>query len=168
MENRIDLIAGTVLCLVGVLGVAVLVPVGIQEPETVDFAALSPAFWPRLVCIGLGVMGAFIAVAAYLNRNQPGESDAGEPSQFSLPVVVLRVALALGMMFAGYFMLEPLGFVITGALLLLAFMIFAGERSPVILLPVAAGVPLFLYFFFTVVANIPIPNGILEPIMGGG
>ena len=168
MENRIDLISGVVLCAVGVLGIAIFVPFGIQEPSSVDFAALSPSFWPRLVCIGLAVMGGFIAVAAFLNRNQPEEGDAEEPSQFSMQVIVLRVALALAMMFAAYFMLEPLGFVITGALVLLAFMIFAGERNPIVMVPVAAGVPLFLYFFFTFVANIPIPNGVLEPVMGGG
>ena len=140
MENRIDLISGVVLCLVGVLGIAILVPFGIQEPQSVDFAALSPSFWPRLVCIGLAVMGAFIAVAAFLNRNQPDEGEAEEPSQFSMQVIVLSVALALGMMFAADFMLEPLGFVITGVLVLLAFMIFAGERNPVVMLPVAAGV----------------------------
>ena len=106
------------------------VPFGIQEPQSVDFAALSPSFWPRLVCIGLAVMGAFIAVAAYLNRNQPDEGEAEEPSQFPMQVIVLRIALALGMMFAAYFMLEPLGFVITGMLVLVAFMIFAGERNP--------------------------------------
>ena len=150
------------------LGVAVLVPIGIQEPGSVDFAALSPAFWPRLVCIGLGAMGAFIAVAAYLNRGSAEDSEPDEQAQFSLPVVLLRIALALGLMFAAYFLLEPLGFVVTGALVLLAFMVFAGERNPAVMLPVAAGVPLFLYFFFTRVANIPIPNGVLELVLGGG
>ena len=167
MENRIDLISGVVLCLVGVLGVAVFVPFGIQEPQSVDFAALSPSFWPRLVCIGLGIMGAFIAVAAYLNRGVAEVSDEREVSQFSLQTIILRVALVLALMFVSYFLLEPLGFVITGALVLLVFMIFAGERDPRVILPVAVGVPLFLFFFFTWVANIPIPNGVLASVMGG-
>ncbi|MGI9387138.1 MAG: tripartite tricarboxylate transporter TctB family protein [Methyloligellaceae bacterium] len=167
MENRIDLIAGVVLCLIGVLGVAVFVPFGIQEPQSVDFAALSPSFWPRFVCIALGVMGAIIAVAAYLNRDKADESDEREVSPFSLPTIILRVALALAFMFASYFLLEPLGFVITGALVLLVFMIYAGERNALVILPVAVGVPLFLFFFFTWVANIPIPNGVLAPVMGG-
>ena len=167
MENRIDLISGVVLCLVGILGVAILVPVGIQEPQSVEFAALSPSFWPRFVCIALAAMGLFIAAAAYLNRDSADQSTPVDANEFPLPKKILRVALAIALMFVSYFLLEPLGFVVTGALVILVFMIFAGERKPAIFLPVAAGVPLFLFFFFTKVANIPIPNGVLTSLLGG-
>lgn len=168
MEKRIDLISGIVLCALGLLGIAVLIPVGIQEPASVDFAALSPSYWPRIVCGALAGMGFVIAAATFFSADDVEDQEQPVVGDYPLPVVLGRVAAAIGLMFAGYFLLEPLGFVATGALVLAVFMVFAGERSPVILASVSAGVPLFLFFFFTKVANIPIPNGVLRSVLGGG
>ena len=44
-------------------------------------------------------------------------------------------------------------------------MLIAGERRPLHIALVSLGVPLALYFFFTKAASIPIPAGILEPIL---
>ena len=168
MGDRIDLIAGVVLCALGILGVAVLIPTGIQEPQSVDFAALSPSYWPRIVCIALAAMGLAIAVATFFTDDQAEAGDESESSEYSLPVIALRVALAVALMFIGYILLEPLGFVVTSALAMLVFMAYAGERNLMVMLLLSAGVPLFLFFFFTKVASIPIPNGVLNSILGGG
>ena len=168
MEKRIDLISGIVLCAIGVLGIAVLIPVGIQEPASVDFAALSPSYWPRIVCGALAGMGLVIAAATFFGADDAEESKQAVVGDYPVPIVLARVAAAIGLMFGAYFLLEPLGFVVTGALVLAVFMIFAGERSPVVIPAISAGVPLFLFFFFTKVANIPIPNGVLRSVLGGG
>ena len=168
MERRIDLISGIVLCAIGVLGIAVLIPVGIQEPASVEFAALSPSYWPRIVCGALAGMGFVVAAATFFGADDAGDDEQAAIGDYPIPIVLARIAAAIGLMFSAYFLLEPLGFVVTGALVLAVFMVFAGERSPVTIASISAGVPLFLFFFFTKVANIPIPNGVLRSVLGGG
>ena len=100
MENRIDFVAGGLLCGLGVLGVAVVIPFGIKEPSSVQFAALSPSYWPRIVCLALAAMGLTIAVGALMKRNRDrddgGDTQAGRPP---LARQAGRVALALALMF---------------------------------------------------------------------
>lgn len=169
MENRIDLAAGVLLCVLGVLGATVAIPLGIKEPSSVQFAALSPSYWPRIVCLALAAMGLAIAAIAVMKRNRDRDAHAdAQAGWLVLARQVGRVALALGLMFGSYMVLEPLGFVLTAVLVLLLFMLVAGERNPLVMVPISLGVPVLLYVFFTKVASIPIPNGVLETVLAGG
>ncbi|MGI9384629.1 MAG: tripartite tricarboxylate transporter TctB family protein [Methyloligellaceae bacterium] len=167
-ENRIHLIAGLVLLAFGVLGVAVLIPLGVDEPGKLQFAALSPSYWPRIICIALALLGAGI-VASILLKARSGEADDGDGDTEvdAAEATPLRALAAIVLLFVLYLVLEPLGFVLAGALALAAYMVLAGERRATIIGPVAVGVPLVLYLFFTKAAQVPIPAGILESILVG-
>ena len=73
--------------------------------------------------------------------------------------------VALAICFALYFGLEPLGFVLTTAIGLAVLMLLAGEYRVYVVLPAAILVPLGLHVFFTKAASVPIPMGILEPLL---
>lgn len=165
-ENRIHLIAGLVLLVLGVLGVAVLIPLGVDEPSQLQFAALSPSYWPRIICISLSLFGAGIVASIVLKRRS-GETDDRdvESAAVGSDATPFRALAAIVLLFVLYMVLEPLGFVLAGALALAAYMLLAGERRPMIVAPVAVGVPLLLYLFFTKAAQVPIPAGVLEPIL---
>ena len=98
------------------------------------------------------------------NGDTSGEASAvpGEDSDMWRAGVVIVLGFVL------YAVLESLGFVLATAIALVVLMLFAGERRPQIVVPVAVGVPLALYFFFTKAASIPIPSGVLESILVGG
>lgn len=64
--------------------------------------------------------------------------------------------------------LPTLGFVVTSTIVLFVLLLLAGERKPVWLVFIPALLPVSLFFFFTKVANIPIPTGIFETMFTGG
>lgn len=154
-----DLIAGVSVLLIGILLVFVLIPTGVDEPGSVEFAALAPSYYPRFVGIAMMVLGLAIAVRSIY---RPVADDL-----FEIPesVLVYKAICAIAIMFATALFVSSVGFVLVGAAALLALMLLAGERSPVILAAAAICLPLLLYFFFTKLANIPIPGGVLEPVL---
>lgn len=167
--SRINLIVGLLFLGLGLMAVFVLIPVGIDEPPSVDFAALSPSYWPRIVCLFIAGFGVLI-IAGVLLSWRGGGTDDTHPEATPVPVesTPLRTLTALVLMFVLYAALEPLGFVLATVLALVVLMLLAGERRSLVIGPVALGVPLALYVFFVYAASIPIPMGMLEPLIAGG
>lgn len=156
-----NLLAGLVLLAFGVLTLLVLIPYGVQNPSSVQYRALSPSYWPNIVAVAISVIGLALAVTAALR----GASDDDRFTASDSLWLTLRPFVALAICFALYFALEPLGFVLTCTLALAALMILAGEFRPHVILPVALIVPFGLHLFFTKAASVPIPMGILEPLL---
>ena len=163
--RKINLIAGPLMLGFGLLAIFVIIPRGIDEPGSVQFAALSPSYFPRIVCFMLAGFGAIVTIRALFANAQTQPPAPGAPPEertFMRTVTVFAVMLAL------YLSLEPLGFPLTTALALMILMFLANEHRLMVMLPVAIGVPAALYLFFTQAANVPIPAGILEPYLVGG
>lgn len=59
-----------------------------------------------------------------------------------------------------------LGLYVAGALYIAFFMMWIGKYGPVITVPVAIGVPLFLFLMFEVWFMIPLPKGPVENALG--
>ena len=76
--------------------------------------------------------------------------------------------LALGgILFFYYITLPSLGFVLSSTIVLFVLLLLAGDRNFASLLIIPLLLPISVYWFFTKVANIPIPAGILEPVLVG-
>lgn len=168
MQNlfRQNVIAGGFYLILGLFIVFVLIPVGVDEPSNVQYPPLAPSYWPRIICIGLAVLGiAMLARSAVRLRSGSADGESGDAAEDR---VMWRAGAVIALGFVLYAVLETLGFVLATSIALVILMLFAGERRLYIVLPVAAGVPLALYFFFTKAASIPIPSGILESLLVGG
>lgn len=136
----------------------VLIPAGIDTPESVDHITLSPDFWPRIISIVFALMGLVTLV-------RPGEIssvDEDEIDATSWSSRLPRLIVVLATLFAYYFLIDHLGMVVPGIAVIFAMMWFAGERRFVLMGTVAVVVPVLLYLFFVHVASIPIPLGIFE------
>lgn len=164
---RLNIITGGVYLVFGLFVVFVLIPIGVDEPSNIRYQALAPAYWPRIICLVLAALGTAILVrsAVQLKKNTSAEGGQDAPESDR---IMWRAGVVIALGFVLYAVLETLGFVLATTIALVILMLFADERRPHIVLPVAAGVPLALYFFFTKAANIPIPSGILESILVGG
>ena len=152
-------IGGGVLAL-GVLAFFVLIPAGVDNPASIAHLSLSPDFWPRIISAVFALMGLLMLV-------KPG--GAGEPAgedstawRSRLP----RLAIVLAALFGFYYVIPHLGMVVPGMVFISALMRFAGERRYPLMLGISTATPLLLYFFFTQVANIPIPLGVFEALRG--
>ncbi len=169
MQNLLtkNVVTGSLYLILGLFVVFVLIPLGVDEPSNVQYPPLAPSYWPRIICSGLAVLGvAMLVRSAIRQRNGSASGEASAVPAEDSNMWRGGVVIVLG--FVLYATLESLGFVLATAIALVVLMLFAGERRPQIVIPVAAGVPFALYFFFTKAASIPIPSGVLESILVGG
>ncbi len=164
---RQNVIAGGFYLILGLLIVFVLIPIGVDEPSNVQYAPLAPSYWPRIICFALAVLGIAMLIRSVM-QIRSGWASGEAPEDAPEARLIWRAGVVIALGFALYAVLETLGFVLATAIVLVVLMLFAGERRLQIILPVAAGVPLALYFFFVKAASIPIPAGILESVLVGG
>lgn len=151
---------------IAALIIFVAIPYGVQEPKKVKFVALSPSYYPRLVCYCLAGFGLLLVVTRtfFTAKNKETKEGIADSRPGIRLVALFAIAATL---FFYYFSLSTLGFVIASSIVLLALLLLAGERNlyAISLLPLL--LPLCLYWFFVKVANIPIPAGILESVLVG-
>lgn len=69
------------------------------------------------------------------------------------------VAVAVLIVFLFVVLLEPIGFILSGTLALLAFMFWFGERRVVVAIPISVLVPLFVYLIFLKGFALELPAG---------
>jgi putative tricarboxylic transport membrane protein len=115
------------------------VPLQPQDPGVTAF--------PRMV-------SALIAVLSLVLLLRPRE---GEPLPRGRPAVrVIVTVLFLGVYAT---ILDPVGFVITTAVFLLAELLLIGVRRPILLVLVPLGVSVGLFYLFRVFLEVPLPVG---------
>lgn len=154
--------AGLVLTAIGMAIVLILIPYGVVEPRKVKYAALSPSYYPRIVAIALVLLGIVVAVRGGLEKPQNETKDLGRR-----PDATVRIVSVLALLTVYALLVEPLGFVLSSMLALTCLTLLAGERKVALIAPIVILLPFGLYFFFVKVANIPIPTGILKPLLVG-
>ena len=157
-----DRLIGAGVTVLGLLLFFALIPAGIDTPGSVDHITLSPDFWPRIISVIFALMGLVLLIKP--GKIPDGADDVIDPK--SWPSRLPRLAVVLTALFAFYFLIEHLGMVASGIVLIFGMMWFAGERRYWLMATIAVAVPLLLYFFFVQVANIPIPLGIFETLRG--
>jgi len=159
LTKKIDFWAGLCFLGLGVIVIFLLIPLGIDEPRKVKYAALSPSYYPRMIGIAMALIGAIIMFRTV--KNTDGGQTLGAPdTNTKIKIGAVFVILA-----AVGLLLPWAGFVLTCAVALILLMILGGERNPLIIIGIALTLPILLYLFFGKVANIPIPAGVLEPYL---
>lgn len=156
-----DVVAGALILAIGLICVFVLIPFGVDEPRRVRYAALSPSYYPRIVAIILIVIGAAVMVRAV---TRPAAADSEEAAHPNAPRRLLGIAVIL---VAFAVLLPVLGFILASALALFAAIWLAGEPRWHVNAAISILVPVLLYFFFLKIARIPIPLGMLKPVLEG-
>lgn len=154
-QNK-DVWAGLIVFLIGAALIVYLIPQGIDEPKKVKFAVMSPSYYPRIVAIAMALIGVAIAVGAATNKSTDSLF-AGLDTQS-----IIKVGTVAIIFLATAYALPHAGFVLTCTVALVALMLLAGERNPLIIAPIALILPFGLHLFFTKIANVPIPAGVLE------
>lgn len=161
LANR-DLAAGFLILGMGLLTLFVLIPYGVVDQKSVQFAAQSPRFYPRIVSIALIVLGLAVTGRAWLT----GAPQSGAVSD-QRPDAAFRIALVFGLLIAYAATVSWLGFILSSAIAMMVAFYLAGEKRLYLTIPMAVLIPVLLYFFFLKVARVPIPTGVLEPLLRG-
>ena len=168
LNQKRDLLAGFGFIAISLLILFVAIPLGVQEPKKVKFVALSPSYYPRLVCYCLLFFGLVLLLKRFFPTKKEVSHVDGTTEDGVSTELRLQMLLALGgILFFYYITLPSLGFVLSSTIVLFVLLLLAGDRNFASLLIIPLLLPISVYWFFTKVANIPIPAGILEPVLVG-
>ena len=147
-----------------------IIPKGIFVPGSIKITVMSPAFFPKTVSIflmGLSVVLAFQNLFLLRQKKQQKGIDespskmGAEDDRRPMWTKALKVFSAIVLLFLYYKTVIWIGILYASVLYLLVFSILYGERRFKITLPLAVALPLAIYLFFTQIAKIPLPKGIL-------
>ena len=130
--------SGVFMLAVGLLLLLFLIPLGIDTPKKIRFAALSPTYYPQIVAVILSVIGAAIIVKNRRPLTTKGTDDADEVH----PNAKMRIGSFLLLLAVYSLSLELLGFVLSGVLALVASLILAGERRALIIIAISLLLPI--------------------------
>ena len=157
-----DVWLGLALVAASILGVFVVVPVGIDMPADIEVRALAPNFWPTIVVIVIGIVGAIVALEGWI-RNAANER--GEESDDPLSQQIQRFAIIIAILAGIYWATPYAGMVLACAAGIMALCLFGGERRITMILGLGIGLPVVLYVFFVYVANVPLPVGVFYELL---
>ena len=138
-----------------VLGVFILWH--IQGYPAMPGQKFGPAWFPGIVAAGLAICGALLVVQG-ARSGAPWVALDGWMERKRPVAGFASVILGLGFYVVAS---EPLGFHLTGFVLLLAWMRILGTRLPLALI-VAAVAPIAIHLSFYKLLRIPLPWGVLE------
>lgn len=158
--NKSDLAIGGGVVALGLTGLWGVIPAGVVVPSDIEISALSPAFWPQVVMIGMVVAGAIVLFQGFFPKSNATESYS--EAQLNSLVVIAKLAIAIITMFVYYHAITQVGIVLSSLVALIVLMMLGGERKPILLLSIATLLPVLLYYFFTYIANVPLPLGMFE------
>ncbi len=138
-----------------VLGVVVAVALLAASRGLDSMAApgqLGPAFWPRLALIGL-------IVACLAKAVQETRAPSPSPAEVGPPLARGRLAAAVALIVLYVLLAPALGFPLTTAAFIVAFMALSGMRSPIMLGLNAVGGTVALLYLFVKLVYLPLPKG---------
>jgi putative tricarboxylic transport membrane protein len=120
---------------------------------------VGPAVFPMVVGIGLVLCGGMIAFGIGHAFEAPEEAEDGppRPAWYGLRALIPPALLVFYVL-----AVEPLGFLLTAAVLLLVIALALGAR-PRLALPLAALLPFAVHAVFYKLLRVPLPDGLLAP-----
>jgi putative tricarboxylic transport membrane protein len=117
---------------------------------------VGPAAFPMVIGFGLIGCGALIALGIGQSFEVPEEDEAGPKPRLGAAGVIIPPALLLFYALAS----EPLGFLLTAAIMVLVAGLALGSRLS-IAIPVAIVAPLLVHLAFYKLLRVPLPEGLL-------
>jgi len=124
-----------------------------------------PRFFPLVVAVGLLVCGALFLLSITLRRDRYlGEKAATEAAATYRPTTGLVAAILV----VSAFLLDPLGYTIATALLFpaLAYVLGStGRRRILRNLAIGVFLGVVVYFSFTELLKVRLPDGLLDPLL---
>tara|TARA_B110000902_G_scaffold11338_1_gene13655 strand:- start:192 stop:686 length:495 start_codon:yes stop_codon:yes gene_type:complete len=153
-----DILAASVFVFFGLLLILLLIPRGVVEPGNVELAILSPSYYPKIISYILILIGLGIFIKNFPNGFFEESEKIEKKYLFRILIIFITILTIV-------FFLPTFGIPLTSGIALLFLLLLGGERRPIIIFLVSTLVPLLIYLFFTKVAQIPIPNGLLESLL---
>ena len=134
-----------------------LIPYQIDKPKMVfgrNLMDMKPTLFPMLAAIGLAAMCLLSFINSYLEPEENPFKDLNWASFRKIAGLIL-------ILFVFARMFEPIGFLISGVIIVGFTSFYLGNRNPVMIAILAFGVPFSVYFIFIKLLKISLPEGLL-------
>lgn len=147
-----------------------LVPWGIFVPASIKIAVMSPAFFPETVIVFIVALSLILAIQSIIAMKmkntegavQGGKAEAGETEPpVKRTVKIIKITASVILLILYYEAVIFFGMLPASIVFLVLFSLLYGERRFKITVPLAVLLPALIYMFFTMIAKIPLPKGIL-------
>ena len=116
------------------------------KPETAMVRTLSPAFFPRVLIIGICLCSLFLIAKNLVNQSS---SEINWGLWYKIPVVA-------AVMFLQVFLFEHIGALPSAWICLVLLLLITGVRLTMSLI-IACGFLVFVYIFFILILRVPLP-----------
>lgn len=156
LSRRDEIFVGLGVILMAALTLWWLIPTYIAIPRRVPIMALSPAFWPNVIAWVMLFCGLSVVVRAAMAP--PAPDAIADDLSVSRPEAARLAALAV-LLIATFFSLRIVGMVWTSMFAFVALVFLTGSKNRFWGIVAAIVLPLALYFFFTKIAGVAIPQG---------
>jgi putative tricarboxylic transport membrane protein len=132
----------------------ILIPYQIEKPKLFmgrALDAMEPTVFPRISLLFLFAMSVWYLIFSFYFTEENLFKKLGAKAYVRV-LITLLIAVAYTQLF------EPLGFVISGILAVSALTIFFGNRNFLVIGIVGVGVPVSVYFIFTRLLKVSLPE----------
>ena len=165
MDRRVDF--GISLAVIG-LGVFILVASSMARLPSVVFDAIGPFGFARVVAIVFIVAGSVLLVRQVraLRAGLPPEAVAqGNEDEAGYPASARRAGAMMAATIAYPVLMEPLGYIFTSFVYILAGLLIYNERNMRWGLPLALIYAFGTFWIFSIVLRVPLPGGPVEQVL---
>ena len=160
VRSKADLVFGLFMILLSGVFFVWVIPASVNVPGSIEAAPLSPAFLPYILTTLIGVMGLICVLQAQFGRGIPKEDS--ELSFVARSNWYVRFAMLM-VIFALFYMLpDVIGMLLVSIIAMSILVFIGGERNLMQGLLVSILLPFAIWLFFTRVAQVPLPEGLLE------
>ncbi len=121
------------------------------------------AFWPRIVAIGIIVLGVIILIQGILallkaRKDAPAKSEEKKTDTRQELTKYLKVAGVVALLFVYYFLFQYVSYILATIILMIGTSVILGYRNWKILIPTAVIMSVALYFAFTLIFHVKFPG----------
>ncbi len=162
MDRRVDLVLGVAVSLFGI--VLLLVAQGFRQDIGGDL--LGPRAFPQVVGIGLFLTGGSVFLVN-LRAIRSGQlmGVGGTKDDEGHPASAPRAFMLMGLTIGYAIVMTPLGFLFATPLYFLTALRTMQTTKLSSYIVLCVGYTLVIYAVFALLLNIPLPNGILRPLL---
>jgi putative tricarboxylic transport membrane protein len=134
-----------------------LIPYQIEKPKLFmgrSLMQMEPSLFPRVSIVGLFILSVFYLMNS-VKLNEKNLFRELEKQYY------LRILVSFVIFVAYALLIEPLGFVLSSALMVGSLSFYYGNRNLIIFFLILIGAPLIIYFLFTRLLRVSLPEGLL-------
>ena len=136
--------------------------------KVVKNAAVQPASFPQIMCIGMIIFTVVLLIQSILKLQRMNPDDPMMAPAASINVLknkgVQAGAFVIVLCIAYAALFEVLGYVLISAIVAAIIMILIGKRDVKQIILVSILVPLLMWFVFYKLLTVNIPMGVLQPL----